>query len=75
MECGDRAEVGFAVPPISAGRARSYVLVSRGWYRLDVPATAEPQFVLLERALWEPLAASRLITGDLARAVATLNGR
>mgnify|MGYP006185318403 CR=1 FL=1 len=39
---------------------------------LDVPATAEPQFVLLERALWEPLAASRLITGDLARAVAAL---
>ena len=75
MERGDRAEVGFAVPPVSAGRARSYVLVSRGWYRLDVPATAEPQFVLLERALWEPLAASRLITGDLARAVAALNGR
>ena len=72
MERGDAAEVTFAVPPVPANRSRSYVLVSRGWYRLDVPATAEPQFALLERALGEPLAASRIITGDLTRAVAAL---
>ena len=72
MERGDRAELAFAVPPIPSGRARSYVLVTRGWYRLDVPATGAPQFALLERVLGEPLAASRLITGDLGRAIATL---
>ena len=73
MERGDAAELTFAVPPVPRGRARSYVLLSRGWYRLDVPATAEPQFALLERVLGEPLAASRLVTGDLGRAVAALN--
>jgi hypothetical protein len=72
MERGDRAELAFAVPPIPSGRARSYVLVTRGWYRLDVPATGAPQFALLERVLGEPLAASRLITGDLGRAIAAL---
>ncbi|HEU5303720.1 MAG TPA: hypothetical protein VFU40_03665 [Gemmatimonadales bacterium] len=73
MERGDRAEVTFAVPPVPPGHARSYVLVTRGWYRIDVPATGEPQFALLERALAEPVAASRLITGDLGRAIAALN--
>jgi hypothetical protein len=73
MERGDRAELTFAVPPVQAGQARSYVLVTRGWYRIDVPATGEPQFALLERALAEPLAGSRLITGDLGRAIAALN--
>lgn len=72
MEWGDIAEVSFSVPPISPGRVRSYVLVSRGWYRLDVPDRGEPQFALLERALAEPLATSRLITGDLGRALNAL---
>jgi hypothetical protein len=72
MERGDAAILTFVVPPVPRDRRRSYVLVSRGWYRLHVPATAEPQFALLERVLAEPLAASRLITGDLRRALATL---
>jgi hypothetical protein len=72
MERGDRAELAFAVPPVPPDRARSYVLVTRGWYRLDVPATGAPQFALLERVLGEPLAASRLVTGDLGRAIAAL---
>jgi hypothetical protein len=75
LERGETADLTFDVPPVPSGRARSYVLVSRGWYRLDVPATAEPQFALLERVLGEPLAASRLVTGDLARAVAALSRR
>jgi hypothetical protein len=37
-----------------------------------MPTTAEPQFAVLERLLGEPLAASRLITGDLGRAIAAL---
>jgi hypothetical protein len=69
---GEGAELTFSVPPVTPGRARSYVLVSRGWYRLDVPADGEPQVAVLERALSEPLAASRLVVGDLIRAVALL---
>jgi hypothetical protein len=73
MERGDGAELTFAVPPVPTGLARSYVLVTRGWYRLDLPGAGEPQSALLERALNEPLAASRLITGDLERATTGLN--
>jgi hypothetical protein len=73
MERGDSADLTFIVPPVPRGWARSYVLVTRGWYRLHVPATAEPRFALLERVLEEPMAASRLITGELGRAVAELN--
>jgi hypothetical protein len=73
MRRWQRADLTFAVPPVPEGRARSYVLVTRGWYRLDLPATGEPRFALVERALGEPLAASRLITGELQRAVAALN--
>jgi len=72
MERGDGAELFFAVPPVPRNRARSYVLVTRGWYRLDVPATGEPQYALLERIIAEPLAASRVVTGDLSRAVTAL---
>ena len=73
MQRGDAAELSFAVTPVQANWTRSYILVTRGWYRLDVPAEGEPQVAVLERALGEPLAASRLVTGDLTRAVAALN--
>lgn len=72
MEQGDRLDLVFAVPPTRAGRDRSYLLVTRGWYRLHAPATGEPAIALLDRVLTEPLAASRFITGELVRSVAAL---
>jgi hypothetical protein len=74
MERGDRAELMFAVPPAPSGMVRSFLLVTRGWYRLHVAAAGTPQTTLLERLMAEPLAASRLVTGDLAAAVAALDG-
>lgn len=72
LEPGDGAELVFDVPPVPRGQTRSYVLVTHGWYRLHVPARGAPETALLERALTEPLAASRIVTGDLQRAVAAL---
>ncbi len=73
LEPGDAADLTFAVPPVPRERTRSYVLVTHGWYRLHVPATGAPQTALLQRALTEPLAASRIVTGDLQHAVAALD--
>jgi hypothetical protein len=64
----------FADPPAAPEMARSYMLASRGWYRLHVPASGPPQTAVLDRALTEPLGASRIITGDLTRAVRALDG-
>jgi hypothetical protein len=74
LERGETAEVLFADPPAAPGMARSYMLVSRGWYRLHVPESGPPQTAVLDRALTEPLGASRIITGDLTRAVRALDG-
>jgi hypothetical protein len=73
LERGETAEVLFADPPAAPGMARSYMLASRGWYRLHVPESGAPQTAVLHRALSEPLAASRIITGDLMRAVRALD--
>jgi hypothetical protein len=73
LQRGDTAEVVFPDPPLAAGRARSYLLSSTGWYRLQVPASGPPQTALLHSALNEPLAASRIVTGTLARALGALN--
>jgi hypothetical protein len=75
LERGATTEVVFADPPPAPGLARSYLLASRGWYRLHVPEAGPPQTALLERVLSQPLAASRMITGDLTRAVRALNAR
>lgn len=72
LDPGDAADLTFAVPPISPGKTRSYVLVTHGWYRLQLPAEGAPQTALLHRALTEPLAASRIVTGELQQAVAAL---
>lgn len=68
-------EVAFAVPSVPPGLMRSYVLLSHGWYRLHVPAACPPQTAVLDRALREPLGASRIVTGELARAVNLLRAR
>jgi hypothetical protein len=73
LQRGDSAEVVFAAPPLASGRARSYLLSSRGWYHLQVPESGAPQTALLDAALDEPLAASRIVTGTLTRALGALD--
>jgi hypothetical protein len=75
LERGDAVEVAFAVPSVPPGLMRSYLLLSHGWYRLHLPAAGPPQTAVLDRALRQPLAASRIVTGELARAVNLLGTR
>jgi hypothetical protein len=75
LDPGDAADLTFAVPPVPPGSVRSYALVTHGWYRIQAPAEGAPQTALLDRALKEPLAASRIVTGDLQAAVAALARR
>jgi hypothetical protein len=72
---GDTADLLFMDPSPTAGMTRSYLLAAHGWYRLHVPASGPPQTAVLERALIEPLAASRIVTGELMRAVRALDAR
>lgn len=59
IETGDAADVRFSVPDIPAGATRSYLVESRGWYRIRPPAVEQPNLALLDRLLNEPGAASR----------------
>jgi hypothetical protein len=60
MEQDDFAEVRYRVPEIPAGRVRTYLLASTGWYRIHTPEVAEPDVTFLQRVLTEPRAISRL---------------
>jgi len=59
MEHGDGAEMRFQVPVVPAGRSRSYLVRSSGWYRIHGPETAAPDTKVLARVLTEPHGASR----------------
>ena len=56
---GDRIEIAYPVPPARAGLERAVFLHSRGYYRLHMPETAEPDSAVLERLRDEPGAAVR----------------
>jgi len=56
---GDRVSIAYPVPPVRAGLSRTVFLHSRGYYRLHLPETAEPELAALERLRSEPGAAER----------------
>jgi hypothetical protein len=60
LEHGNAAEMQFRIPPQPAGRARSYLVRSTGWYRLHTPEVGAPDARMLSRVLTEPHGASRL---------------
>ena len=73
LEPGETRAVSYRVPPVPAGKSRSYLLRSTGWYRIHMPATADPQVVLLHRLMTEPDAVSRYAVSrmnDALRAMA-----
>ena len=69
MERGDSAILGFTVPPLAPGYARSYLLRSHGWYRVHSDTTAAPDLALLGTLERTRLGISRAATAELARAV------
>ncbi len=44
---GDRAELAFSLPPKKPGLGRSYVLLSTGYYTIDVAAAGTPRYDLV----------------------------
>jgi hypothetical protein len=75
MENGVSAELRFRVPDVPAGRARSYLLRSSGWYRIHAPEIQPPDVALLRKVLTEPYGASRVAVGRMNDAMLVLGAR
>ncbi|MGH7515777.1 MAG: hypothetical protein ACREOQ_22995 [Gemmatimonadales bacterium] len=69
-ERGDAADLVFALPPLPAGKARTYMLSSTGWYHVHTPSTGEPDRETIARIEHEPGAISRLATARFDAAIA-----
>jgi hypothetical protein len=72
MEHGDSAELRFPVPPRVAGRARSYLVRSSGWYRIHTPETLPPDTRILSQVLTQPHGASRIAVARFNDAIRNL---
>jgi hypothetical protein len=74
METGDFAEVQYLVPKLPAGRARTFVLRSTGYYRIHSPEVGKPDVALLNRVLTEPYAISRIAVARMNQMLLALHG-
>jgi hypothetical protein len=74
LQHGDAALVTFAAPTVPAGRARSYLLRSTGWYRVDAPETGESDVAALASVGRDSLAVGRASVMRLNAALAGMTG-
>lgn len=72
LERGDHTELAFDVPPVPPGMARSYLLRSHGWYRMNTLETEPPDVALVDRVMNQPLGASRVAVTRLNQALVRL---
>jgi hypothetical protein len=72
LERGQGAELRFRVPPVPAGRNRSYLVRSSGWYRIHSPETEPADSKILSQVMGESHGASRAAVGRFNDAVRTL---
>jgi hypothetical protein len=72
---GATADLEFAVPPLAPGQARSYLLRSTGWYRVDTPETGEPDIAALSGLGHDSLAVGRASVMRLNAALTALAER
>jgi hypothetical protein len=72
METQDSAELRFAVDSTPPGRARSYLAVTTGWYRIHTSESADPDWALADRLIQEPRAMSRLSVARLNEALQSM---
>jgi len=56
---GESAQLSFGVPDVPAGKARTYLLQTHGWYRIHAPEVGEPDVALLGGLLSDPLGISK----------------
>jgi hypothetical protein len=71
---GDSAEVMFRVPALTPGRARTYLLASTGWYRVDAHRDGPPDQETLTRMEREPDAIARISLERRKGALSALDG-
>ena len=72
LEPGDFSELRFTVPDVPAGRARTHLVRSTGWYRLHTGEAAEPDVTLLTRTVKEPLGFAQLSVAMMNDALAAM---
>ena len=72
LEPGDFSELRFSVPDVPAGRARTHLVRSTGWYRLHTGEAAEPDVTLLTRTVKEPLGFAQLSVAMMNDALAAM---
>jgi hypothetical protein len=75
MENGVSAELRFRVPDVPAGRVRSYLVRSSGWYRIHAAEVKTPDVALLRTVLTQPYGASRVAVGRMNDAMLALGAR
>ncbi|HET9332070.1 MAG TPA: hypothetical protein VFQ21_00650 [Gemmatimonadota bacterium] len=71
---GDSAEVRFRVPSPTPGRARTYLIASSGWYRVDAHRDGPPDEETLTRIESEPDAIARISLERREAALSALEG-
>ena len=54
LEPGDSALLQFAAPAVPAGRVRTFLLRSTGWYQIATPESGEPDVATLARLEGDP---------------------
>jgi len=59
LEPGESAQLSFGVPDVPAGKARTYLLRTHGWYRIHAPEVGEPDVALLGALQSDPLGISK----------------
>lgn len=67
LEPGEAADIALTVPPVTPGKARSYLLRTHGWYRIHTTSEGEPDTAMLAAVFDRP-------TGVARTAAARLNG-
>jgi len=74
LERGQGAELSFRVPDVPAGRTRSYLVRSSGWYRIHSPETEPADRKILAQVMGRPYGASRVAVGRFNDAIRALEG-
>jgi hypothetical protein len=74
LEPGESADIVLTVPPVESGMARSYLLRTRGWYRIHDTGKGEPDAAVLAAVFDRPTGVARMAAARLNGALERLEG-
>jgi len=72
LESGDSAQLSFVVPDAPAGKARTYLLRTHGWYRIHASEVGEPDVALLSALQSDPLGISKAAVARMNAALGAM---